>query len=63
MRHLAKKHKCEHYGDAGGKVRGITKVIKIHPLGTVDVCTIFSRQDIQEVSRYFRLGQTGEPTD
>ncbi len=34
MRHFTKNHKCEPDGGATRKSQGITKVIRIHPLGT-----------------------------
>ncbi len=37
LRHLSKNEKCQPHGGARGQ--GITNASRIHPLGTLNVCT------------------------
>lgn len=52
LRHPTQNHICQPHGG---------KVIKIHPLGTMNVCT--QRQSIQKLFSYQSLNQSGGSTN
>ncbi len=59
--HLKTNKKNQSAGGARGKVRGIIKVFRTHPLGTINTCRKF--HGIQQLWRYFNLDQSGGPAD
>lgn len=45
-RHTSPNHKCQPHGGATGKIRGITGVSRIHPLGTLNVSPASNCRDV-----------------
>ncbi len=45
-KHFTQNHKCQPHVGARRKSKGISKVTRIHPLGTMNVCTKFQYHEI-----------------
>lgn len=52
------KPQIQTHSGAIGKDRWLTEVIRLHPLGTLNVCTEFNGNSSTQLMRYFRQSQT-----